>query len=301
MKLPKEVIGELVVRAGEPARLDVRSTSTTSTPWLGDEDGSRHRDVADRNLGQFTQELASAQELLYATGTYAVLVVLQALDAGGKDGTVKHVMSGVNPQGCSVVSFKSPSPEELHHDFLWRCSKALPEQGRIGIFNRSYYEEVLVARVHPEILAAQHLPSGVVHGEQLWSQRYEDINAFERHLHRNGTRIVKLFLHVSKEEQKKRLLERLDDPSKHWKFSTADLAERAHFAEYLQAYEAMITATSTPWAPWYVVPADHKHRARALVGGVILQTIEQLGLRLPALTDEERAALDTARATLVAE
>ena len=190
--------------------------------------------------------------------TWALLLIFQALDAGGKDGTIKHVMSGVNPEGCEVFSFKEPSREELRHDFIWRCAKVLPERGRIGIFNRSYYEEVLVVRVHPEMLAPQHLPSGSEAGSRLWQGRYEDINNFEHHLHRSGTRVVKFFLHVSKEEQRRRLLARLDDPAKQWKFSPADLAERSHFDEYQQAYEEALTATSTSWAPWYVVPADEK-------------------------------------------
>jgi PPK2 family polyphosphate:nucleotide phosphotransferase len=301
VKLPKEVISDLMVAHGGAADLGKRSTSVTKSEWLDATGKSRSKDLAEEDLEAFKEELATAQELLYATDTYALLVILQALDAAGKDGTIKHVMSGVNPQGCEVVAFKSPSAEELNHDFLWRCAKALPERGQIGIFNRSYYEEVLVTRVHPEILAAQHLPSDTAKGDKLWQQRYKDINAFERHLHRNGTRIVKLFLHVSKVEQKKRLLERLDDPAKYWKFSAADLAERAHFDEYTAAYEAMITATSTPWASWYVVPADHKYAARALVGGILTHEIDQLGLRLPELRDEGRAALEQARQVLRTE
>ena len=222
-------------------------------------------------------------------------MILQAPDAAGKDSTIKHVMSGVNPQGCDVVSFKAPSAEELDHDFLWRCAKALPARGRIGIFNRSYYEEVLVTRVHPEILAHQRLPPTSPAGDELWAQRYEDINAFERHLERSGTHIVKLYLHVSKGEQKKRLLARLDDPAKYWKFSASDLAERAYFEDYRHAYEAAITATSTPWAPWYVIPADHKHVARALVAGILTHTIEQLDLHHPSVGNQERAELDVAR------
>jgi PPK2 family polyphosphate:nucleotide phosphotransferase len=301
MELPKRVIDELAVRPGEPANLESRSTTETRAGWLGPTGTTRPKDLAEHDLGVFREALASAQELLYATDTYSLLVILQALDAAGKDGTIKHVMSGVNPQGCEVTGFKTPSAEELDHDFLWRCTKALPERGRIGIFNRSYYEEVLVTRVHPEIITHQHLPPDTQHGERLWKQRYEDINAFEHHLHRNGTRIVKLFLHVSKDEQRRRLLERLDDPAKYWKFSSADVAERAYFDDYQRAYEAAITETSTEWAPWYVVPADHKYVMRALVGGILVHAINQLDLRLPETSAEGRDALEAARRSLLGE
>ena len=301
MKLPKKVIEELRVHPGDPAGLADRSTRGTTADWLDHHAGTSPKDIAEHELAAFTAELAAAQELLYATDAYSVLVIVQALDAAGKDGTIKHVMSGVNPQGCEVVSFKEPSPAELAHDFLWRCTVALPARGRIGIFNRSYYEEVLVARVHPEVLDAEHLAPGSARGDALWEQRHEDINAFERHLHRNGTRIVKLFLHVSKEEQRKRLLARLDDPAKYWKFSPTDLTERAHFAEYLQAYEATLTATSTAHAPWYVVPADHKYLLRALAGGILAHVIGGLDLRLPEVDGDRLAELDRARARLRAE
>ena len=215
------------MQPGNAADLKDRSTGATKSDWLDLAGKSGAKDLAEEDLGAFKEELAAAQELLYATDSYALLVILQALDAAGKDGTIKHVMSGVNPQGCEVAGFKSPSAEELSHDFSGAARRSSPKRGRIGIFNRSYYEEVLVVRVHPAVLAAQHLAPDLARGDELWRQRYEDINAFERHLHRNGTRIVKLFLHVSKSGQKKRLLERLDDPAKHWKFSTADLAERA--------------------------------------------------------------------------
>jgi polyphosphate kinase 2 (PPK2 family) len=206
MKLHHRVIEDLIVGSGDPADLRSASTTVTKSGWLDTKHGPGPKDLAQDDLQEFTQELASAQELLYASDTYALLVILQALDAAGKDGTIKHVMSGVNPQGCYVVAFKRPSAEELEHDFLWRCAKALPARGRIGIFNRSYYEEVLVTRVHPDLIADQHLPSDTATGKKLWRQRYKDINAFERHLYRNGTRIVKVFLHVSKDEQNKRLL-----------------------------------------------------------------------------------------------
>jgi PPK2 family polyphosphate:nucleotide phosphotransferase len=301
VKLHKHVIEDLMVAPGEEAGLETRSTSVTKSGWLHAKDAPSPKDLAKEDLEEFKEELATAQELLYATDTYALLVVLQALDAGGKDGTIKHVMSGVNPQGCDVVAFKQPSAEELNHDFLWRCEKALPGQGRIGIFNRSYYEEVLVTRVHPEILEGQHLPPDSATGKKLWRQRYKDINAFEDHLHRNGTRVVKIFLHLSKDEQKSRLLARLDDPDKYWKFSTADLAERAFFEDYQDAYEAMITATSTRWAPWYVVPADHKYAGRALVGGILTHVIDQLDLHLPEMDAKRQAELDKARQTLQAD
>jgi len=301
VKLHRKVIEELLVTPGAAADLGSRDTSDTTIRWRDHSAKSSPRDLADSDLEAFKKELASAQELLYASDTYALLVILQALDAAGKDGTIKHVMSGVNPQGCDVVSFKAPSTEELNHDFLWRCVKALPERGRIGIFNRSYYEEVLVTQVHPELLAPQHLPPGTAHGAELWAQRYQDINTFEQHLQRNGTQIVKLYLHISKKEQTKRLLARLDDPTKYWKFSAGDLTEREYFNDYQRAYEATITATSTPWAPWYVIPADHKHATRALVGGILTHTIEQLDLNLPTVSDEERAAHDVARQALLAD
>jgi PPK2 family polyphosphate:nucleotide phosphotransferase len=300
VKLHHKVIEELMVQPGEPADLHGRDTAETRAHWRGHASKSSPRDLADNDLGSFKHELGTAQELLYASDTSSLLVVLQALDAAGKDGTIKHVMSGVNPQGCDVVSFKAPSAEELNHDFLWRCAKALPARGRIGIFNRSYYEEVLVTRVHPAVLAHQQLPPGGPHGAELWAQRYEDINAFEAHLQRSGTHLVKLYLHVSKDEQKKRLLARLDDPAKYWKFSASDLAERAYFDDYIEAYEATITATSTPSAPWYVIPADHKHDARALVAGIVTHTIEHLDLHLPKIGDQGRATLDAARHALLA-
>jgi PPK2 family polyphosphate:nucleotide phosphotransferase len=245
-------------------------------------------------------ELAKAQELLYADDRYAVLIVFQAMDAAGKDGTIKHVMSGVNPQGCQVFSFKAPSKEELDHDFLWRCAKSLPERGRIGIFNRSYYEEVLVVRVHPAYLDHQKLP-GKTSGTAFWQARYQDINAFERHLVRNGTEVIKFFLNVSKAEQKERFLARLDNPEKNWKFSEADLAERAHWGAYQAAYAEAISATSTQWAPWYVIPADHKWVMRALVSHIITTRIHALGLSTPKQDEARRAALSRARKALEKE
>lgn len=301
MKLDPSVITGLQVAPGTPAHLAGRDPAAWPLGHGAAPRRTGRRDLADRELEAFRAELTTAQELLYATGTYAVLVILQGLDAAGKDGTIKHVMSGVNPQGCTVVSFKEPSSQDLAHDFLWRATTALPEAGRIGIFNRSYYEEVLVVRVHPELLKAERLPPS--HGDhaRLWQHRYEDINAFEHHLHRSGVRIVKCYLHVSAQEQRRRLLQRLEVPAKFWKFSEADLAERAHWDAYQQAYEEAITATSTPWAPWHVVPADHKHVMRALVGGIVVDTIDRLGLTLPAVGADRLAQIEAARARLRAE
>ena len=300
MKLERAVIDELVVHPGERAALHDRSTVATTVDWLGTP-GKKPKEVAEQDLRTFVDELKSSQELLWASDAYALLIVLQAMDAAGKDGTIKHVMSGVNPQGCQVVAFRQPSDEEVGHDFLWRCSKLLPERGRIGIFNRSYYEDVLVVRVHPEMLSRGDASSGKRPLEHVWSHRFEDINAFEHHLHRSGTRIVKIFLNVSKEEQKKRFLQRLDDPSKFWKFSAADLAERRHWDEYQAAYEEALSATSTSWAPWFVVPADHKYVLRALVGGIMVDAIDQMQLRPPKVDPDESQARARARAELLAE
>ncbi|HVT64388.1 MAG TPA: polyphosphate kinase 2 family protein [Mycobacteriales bacterium] len=300
MELPKTLLQELTVTPGKSAGLGDRDTRNTKTAWLGKPGKNDDTDVAEADLDKFKAELQRVQELLYATGTRSLLLVFQALDAAGKDGTIAHVMSGVNPQGCSVTSFKRPSDEDLRHDFLWRCAKALPERGHIGIFNRSYYEEVLVVRVHPELLAAQHLPGSAKPGKRLWKERYDDINAFELHLERCGTRVVKFFLHVSKAEQRKRFLDRLDDPAKQWKFSSADVAEREHFDEYMAAYEDALTATSTTHSPWYVIPADHKPSMRALVAGVVVHAVDDLGLEAPkpAISGAE---LKAARKSLLAE
>jgi PPK2 family polyphosphate:nucleotide phosphotransferase len=242
-------------------------------------------------------QLAAAQENLYAADCHSVLIVLQAMDAAGKDGTIEHVMSGVNPQGCQVFAFKKPSSEELDHNFLWRYMKALPERGRIGIFNRSYYEDVLVVRVHPGLLAAQRLPHANG-AKAFWDERYDDINRFERHLVRNGTLIVKFFLNVSKDEQRKRFVERLEDPTKHWKFSLGDLEERKHWDDYQHAFEQVLRHTSTSWAPWWVIPADNKWVTRALVAGIITRAIADLGDRPPTLSDEETRRLADARREL---
>ena len=253
----------------------------------------------ERALARQVAELSALQGRLYAADRYALLLIFQAMDAAGKDGVIKHVMSGVNPQGCQVFSFKHPSAVELDHDFLWRTTLALPERGRIGIFNRSYYEEVLIVRVHPEILRAQSLPREAPAGGGLWEQRYRSIADFERHLHGNGTRIVKFFLHLSKEEQRRRFLDRIDDPDKNWKFSRADLVERGYWKQYAKAYEACLAATSTRHAPWYAVPADDKRNARLIVAQVILDTLKRLEVDYPRADAKHRRELRALRRLLV--
>ncbi|HZE91489.1 MAG TPA: ADP-polyphosphate phosphotransferase [Rhizobacter sp.] len=235
----------------------------------------------ESTLTTHVAKLSARQNLLYAHNRYALLLIFQAMDAAGKDGAIKHVMSGVNPQGCQVFSFKHPSGQELDHDFLWRSGTCLPERGRIGIFNRSYYEEVLIVRVHPEILRAQALPQELLDAPSFWPDRCESINGFEQHLQRNGTHVVKFFLHLSKEEQCRRFLARLDDPEKNWKFSLADIAEREHWPQYMDAYAACLGATSTRHAPWYVVPADDKKNARLIVSQVLADTLDALKMRYP--------------------
>jgi PPK2 family polyphosphate:nucleotide phosphotransferase len=252
---------------------------------------------AKEHIQRNLRRLADAQEFLYASNRYALLVILQGMNAAGKDGMIEHVMSGLNPQGCQVFSFRQPSDEELAHDFLWRYHTRLPARGRIGIFNRSYYEEVLVLRVHPELLAKQKitLPK---HGTAFWEQRYENIDAFERHLLQSGTAIIKLFLYISKKEQRRRLLERLEDPNKHWKFSAADIAERAYWRDYIEAYEDALNATSTKRAPWYIIPADHKWVARSMVSEILVHNIRKLDLQLPQMTKEQEAELAKAKRLL---
>jgi PPK2 family polyphosphate:nucleotide phosphotransferase len=232
-------------------------------------------------LGDHIEKMSDLQNLLYASNRYAVLLIFQAMDAAGKDSAIKHVMSGVNPQGCQVFSFKHPSLEELDHDFLWRTTRSLPERGRIGIFNRSYYEEVLIVRVHPELLRAQSLPAEELEDKTIWQERYRSILDLEAHLHRNGTRIVKFFLHVSKQEQRKRFLARLDEPDKNWKFSRSDIEERDCWNDYMKAYEACMSATSTRQSPWYVVPADDKKNTWLIVSQIILDTLEDLKMNYP--------------------
>ncbi|MBI1901410.1 MAG: polyphosphate kinase 2 family protein [Planctomycetia bacterium] len=298
--LESELIKLFRVPPGKKIRLkdfDPGWAGTKEMQELG-KDAVKQR--AKEYLKENLAELAEAQELLWADDRYAVLVILQAMDAAGKDGTIKHVMSGVNPQGCQVFSFKQPSHEELDHNFLWRHMKRLPERGRIGIFNRSYYEDVLIVKVHPEILDGQKLPPSK-RDKSFWRERYEDINAFERHLVRNGTVIVKFFLNVSKKEQKQRFLERLDEPEKHWKFSAGDVAEREHWNNYMEAYEDALNATSTEWAPWHVVPADHKWVTRAVVAGILTRAIDAIGLRHPAISKEQQKSLAEARKKLLNE
>lgn len=270
------------------------------TDWAGTDEAEELgkatiKEQAEASLEENRKQLDAAQELLYASDTHSVLLIFQAMDAAGKDGTIRHVMSGVNPQGCQVFSFKKPSTEELDHNFLWRHTKALPERGRIGIFNRSYYEDVLVVKVHPEWLGPGQPEKP---DDKFWEKRYEDINNFEKHLSRNGTLVLKFFLHVSKDEQRKRFLERLTNPEKYWKFSEADLAEREHWKEYQKAFEEAISATSTKRAPWYVIPADQKYAARALVADIIASAIQNLGLQYPKIPPEQMAVLDAARKRL---
>ncbi|MHB1077466.1 ADP-polyphosphate phosphotransferase [Thiobacillus sp.] len=246
-------------------------------------------------------ELSALQQLHYASDRYAVLLIFQAMDAAGKDGAIKHVMSGINPQGCQVFSFKHPSATELEHDFLWRTTQSLPERGRIGIFNRSYYEEVLVVRVHPEILRSQRIPDGLLNEKTIWKERYRSIVDLENHLHRNGTRIIKFFLHLSKEEQRKRFIDRIDEPEKNWKFSQADLVERGFWDKYMQAYEACLSATSTQRAPWYVVPADDKENARLIIARIVVDIFKSLGMQYPQTDAQHRQELLSIRQQLVNE
>jgi PPK2 family polyphosphate:nucleotide phosphotransferase len=250
-------------------------------------------------LRKHTDELSSLQERLYAHDHYSVLVIFQAMDAAGKDGVIKHVMSGVNPQGCQVFSFKHPSAEELDHDFLWRTTRSLPERGKIGIFNRSYYEEVLIVRVHPEILRSQALPEESLGRKDVWTGRYESIVDLENHLYRNGTRIIKFFLHISKEEQKKRLLKRIEDPEKHWKVNPSDVDERKLWNDYMKAYENCMAATSTRHAPWYIVPGDDKKSARLIVSRVLVEHMKALKLTYPAPDPERKEEMKAIRKALI--
>ncbi len=247
----------------------------------------RYKKLLEENV----EELSALQRLHYASGRYALLLIFQGMDAAGKDGAIRHVMSGVNPQGCEVFSFKQPSEEELKHDFLWRTTRRLPERGRIGIFNRSYYEEVLVVRVHPEILNGQGLPDELLDERTIWKERYQSIVDLEDHLHRNGTRIVKIFLHLSKDEQRKRFLDRIDEPDKNWKFSLSDLHEREYWTRYMEAFEACLSATSTRHSPWYIVPADDKENARLIVSRIVLDALEDLQMAYPRTTKKRELEL----------
>jgi PPK2 family polyphosphate:nucleotide phosphotransferase len=249
-------------------------------------------------LGEHVEALSSLQQLHYADNRYSLLLIFQGIDAAGKDGAIRHVMSGVNPQGCEVFSFKQPSADELEHDFLWRTTRELPERGRIGIFNRSYYEEVLIVRVHPEILRSQGLPEELLDEKTIWKERYRSIVDLEEHLYRNGTRILKFFLHLSKDEQRKRFLKRIDEPDKNWKFSLSDVHERKYWPDYIKAFEDCLHATSTHHAPWYAVPADDKENARLIVSQIVLDTLNQLKMAYPRTTTKRRRELKSIRKLL---
>jgi PPK2 family polyphosphate:nucleotide phosphotransferase len=297
MSTVDEIIAQFRVSPGKSVRL-----KDFDTGWEGDPSIPKEirKDQARKLLSDDLSALAAAQELLYAADSWSVLLIFQAMDAAGKDSTIKHVMSGVNPQGVQVYSFKHPSPEELDHDFLWRSTRVLPERGRIGIFNRSYYEEVLIVNVHPELVAAQKIPDARL-DKTFWKQRYESINNLEQHLVRNGTLILKFFLHVSKDEQRQRFLDRVNDPKKHWKFSASDLAERSFWKDYQTAYEEMLEATSTKYAPWYVIPADHKWVSRAMVAAIVSRQVASLKLCYPEVTDEKRKQIAEAKRQLEKE
>ena len=283
-------------RITDGRKLRLQDIDPDDTGGLESEDKPRAREALQTGI----QALAELQDLLYAQDQWAILLIFQAMDGAGKDSVIKHVMSGINPQGCQVASFKAPSAEELDHDFLWRCQKCLPERGRIGIFNRSYYEEVLVVRVHPETLQKQRLPARLV-GKKIWNQRYDDIRNFEHYLSRNGVLIRKFFLHVSRQEQKRRFLERLDNPAKNWKFSAADLKERALWQDYMHAYEDMIRETASDYAPWYVVPADHKWFTQLIVAAAAIDALGSLDLKYPQIGKEQFAELTGARKALIRE
>lgn len=302
----KELIDKFRVRPGKSVDLSKYETAWSGPPELARLGKDAVKETAKEILKENLAELTRAQEVLWASDTYSVLIIVQAMDAAGKDGLIKHVMSGVNPQGCEVKSFKQPTSDELDHSFLWRVMRALPERGKICIFNRSHYEDVLVVRVHPEYLRASKLPQAHLpelnekgnEDKSFWKERFEDINAFEQHLTRNGTVIRKFFLHVSKEEQKERFLDRLKDPNKLWKFSLGDVEERRHWEAYQSAYEEMLAATSTDAAPWYVIPADHKWVARAMVADVITTTIRELGLSYPEVSATQKKAYEQAKKEL---
>ena len=298
--IPKKILKSLRVPPGEAVQLADYATDWDFHPELVKLGKDQVREAAGQILAENQTALAEAQERLWASDSWSVLVVLQAMDAAGKDGIIKHVMAGINPQGCQVFSFKVPSAEEVDHNFLWRYMRALPERGRIGIFNRSYYEDVLVVRVHPEILEKQRLPARKF-DRKFWEARYDDINRFERHLVRNGTMVLKFFLHISKDEQRRRFIDRLEDPEKHWKFSLGDLAERQHWDAYQEAYQDALNATSTKWAPWYVIPSDLKVTARALVSEVMVSRIERLKLGYPEVSGEVEQRLADALSALRAE
>ena len=279
-------------RVHEGQKVNLKKWPTTVKPVYDSKEHYQHL------LAEHVRKLSSLQELHYASNRYAVLLIFQAMDAAGKDGAIRHVMSGVNPQGCQVFSFKHPSAVELQHDFLWRAIQCLPERGRIGIFNRSYYEEVLIVRVHPEILRGEHLTDEMPDEEILWQDRYRSIVDLERHLFRNGTRIIKFFLHLSKEEQRKRLLDRIDEPKKNWKVNLADIEERKYWKHYMKAYEACLSATSTRAVPWHIIPADDKQNARLIISQIILDTFNRLKLAYPKPSGKRRRELQAIRELL---
>jgi PPK2 family polyphosphate:nucleotide phosphotransferase len=294
IKNARKLIAPYRITDGEGFRL--KDFDPADTGGMSAEDKPRAQEALESGIAA----LVRLQDMLYAQDRWALLAIFQAMDAAGKDGAIKHVMSGINPAGCQVASFKAPSPHELDHDYLWRSQRELPERGRIGIFNRSYYEEVLVVRVHPEILAKEKLAPELVK-DDIWERRFDDIRHFERYLTRNGTTIVKFFLNVSPGEQRRRFLQRLEDPAKQWKFSTADLAERAKWKQYMKAYEDMIRATATVRAPWYVVPADHKWFTRIVVAAAMVDALESLDLAYPEVTPAQQAELAKVRRALEAE
>ena len=291
IKSAREISRKFRVTDGDKFRL--KDVDPADTLHLDSEDKPKAKEALVRGVGA----LAELQDMLYAQDRWALLLIFQAMDAAGKDGAIKHVMSGVNPQGCQVYSFKAPTSEELDHDYLWRCTRSLPERGRIGIFNRSYYEELLVVRVHPEMLAKQKIPSRLV-TKDVWKERFHDIRGFERYLGHNGIAVRKFFLHVSKGEQKRRFLERIDNPAKNWKFSASDAAERGHWDDYMRAYEDMIQGTATENAPWYVVPADNKWFTRLIVAAAVIDALDDLNLAYPTVGKAQRDALAAARAAL---
>jgi PPK2 family polyphosphate:nucleotide phosphotransferase len=295
--IKEKYLKKLLVPPGKKVKLKDYPTGWAQNEEFKNLGKDALKEQASELLEANRNTLASAQELLWASNIYSVLIVLQGMDTSGKDGTIKHVMSGVNPQGCRVTSFKVPTPEETDHNFLWRYTRALPSRGEIGIFNRSYYEDVLVVKVHPEILDKQQLPPGK-RGDKFWNARYDDINAFERHLIQNGTLILKFFLNISKEEQKGRLMERLENKEKYWKFALSDLAERRYWDDYQEAYETMFSKTSTDAAPWYIVPADYKWVARTVVADIISTKIQELDLHFPEIPEESLKNLEKARKEL---
>jgi PPK2 family polyphosphate:nucleotide phosphotransferase len=297
MELADDLVAMYRAPHGKKIRLKDYDPDWAGDPKLPKEE---RKQFAERSLMQDVSALAEAQDRMYAADSWSILIIFQAMDAAGKDSTIKHVMSGVNPQGCQVYSFKQPSHEDLDHNFLWRYTRALPERGRIGIFNRSYYEEVLVVRVHPELVKAERIPDVKI-DRDFWTDRFEDINALERHLTRNGTVVLKFFLHISKDEQRKRFLKRLEDPKKHWKFSVSDLTERGFWKDYMMAYEEALSATSTKWAPWYIIPANHKWVTRGLVARILVSTIDKLDLRYPEVTPEQKEIIEQAKQQLAEE